>query len=185
MGLLGNRNVVSITLLGALSALLCAGCPCEPGYIQVFRDDFESKCGDLPCNWVVEAGTAHRVVTFHSAEHGFRLADSARVRRPIPDVVLFPGEARVTTLVRCDSGAGLRFTLIFDPGGPPIERTGDLPPGTGLGSSVMREHGVDLSTHDGTDLTPLQEVVIELTGTGECVLDDLSIQSGSYNACEG
>jgi hypothetical protein len=169
-----------------LVCLACTGCPCDPGVPEVFYDGFERGCGEMPCGWTVEDGTAERVSTIHAGEHGVRL--EGRISRDI-DVELSQSTEGVDLaflMVWCDAGAGLEIRVEIDEAGTPGVLTGTIDAGTVPEDGIMET----MEVHLGARLPPYPLVTatrisIEVTGSGGCTVDELRILSGHDLQCMG
>ena len=106
-----------LSILALFVALAVTGCPpCNPGQPEVFYEDFESWCGELPCAWSLEEGLARKVSTYHTEEHAVELSDGARL-------ILEPEDLRLAAtldpdslslMLLCDREAGLAFELVVE-----------------------------------------------------------------------
>ena len=168
-----------------LVALGCTGCPCDPGVPEVFYEGFERWCGDLPCDWTLESGTAERVTTIHAGEHGVRL--EGRMSREIDaELSQDPEEELGFLMVWCDAGAGLEISVDIDEGGTPGVITGTIDAGTVPEDGLMETREVPLGARmTPTVPTTATRITIEVTGTGGCTLDELRILSGHDLRCMG
>jgi hypothetical protein len=175
---------------GLLSlVVLLAACPCDPGQPEVFYDSFEEDCDTLPCGWNLLAGQASHVVTYHAGEHGLELSGNARVERALAGVVLASegDPASVSMVLRRDPEAGLSLTLEIESGGDVRTLTAELQPGRNFEPHLLEPvrlwlPGDEETSYQGWNVL---RIVIEHTGTGSCVLDDLRILSGFDQRCAG
>ncbi len=108
-----ERRAMQVAL-GALLTLLACGDDEPPAPRPLFEEELEERCGDLPCGWSqIEGaeGQARYVTTFHSGDHGIRLAGSdVTVRGPgnePGDVSLAFGTLSARLSAICDPGAEL------------------------------------------------------------------------------
>jgi hypothetical protein len=184
------------SLYGLLLIVVASGLNacCEGGFEEIFHDDFESQCGNLPCGWSFEGGMASRVETFHAGEHGLLLCDGAIARRRV--AVSFFSEGKMSALglhlaVQCDAQTGLGLLLNRQQMGLTDRLTGAVNPGTGsqerilTGSSYSLTKG-DLDCSPTAPLCLVDEIVLEVKGPGQCLIDALRILNGYHShQCDG
>lgn len=176
----------------ALGTLMVA-CDCDTGFSELFLDDFERACGEAACDWAIEAGTARRVTTFHSAEHGLELGAGTRlVRAPGPVVIgaggVSPPADQVQVLVDCEPGVGLLVQAEIDTaeGGIVLEARIDSElahAGDGrlrLVRLPLAAAGVDARVEG-----EVQRLRVIVEGDGACVIDDLRLVGGQRFSCNG
>jgi hypothetical protein len=172
--------------IAVLAALSCTGCPCDPGVPEVFYDGFERGCGEMPCGWTVEDGTAERVSTIHAGEHGVRL--EGRISREIDvELSVDPEEELAFLMVWCDAGAGLEISVDIDEGGTPGVISGTIDAGTVPVDGLMETREVPLGGRVVVPypVTTATRITIEVTGTGGCTVDEIRILSGHDLQCMG
>ena len=174
--------------LAIMALLCCTGCPCDPGVPEVFYEGFERGCGDLPCDWTLEAGTAERVTTIHAGEHGVRLETGARISRDIDVELSQDGEAEdlAFLMLWCDPGAGLEIRVDIDEAGTAGVMSGSIAAGSVPEDGLMETREVPLGPRTTPyPVTTATRITIEVTGTGGCTVDELRLLSGHELKCYG
>jgi len=193
-----------------LGALACGDDDAPPNPRLLF-EDFEERCGDLPCGWTRLEGDedqARWVETLHPGEHGIRLSGSGvTVRGP-------GGEARTSALTFgslqaeltavCDPDASLVLQLgiteVLEGGGSPRSDTlegpaTDVPSDWGettLVTLTATTALVDGGFSGPTFSRPIRVtgITIQKRGPGEChigriVVDDVGATTTTGTAsCE-
>lgn len=185
----------------ALVALILVALACgdddAPQVPRLLYEDFETRCGDLPCGWDQIAGTsgqARYATGFHAGEHGLVLEGSGVTARgpggdPMSALVTFGGlQARLA--VRCDAGAtlvlriGVREVADGTVGGLRADSFEGrlLTPPTTWGAPVFVNLNAASALADGgfgtsapTGSIVIDSVTLTKTGPGQCVIDHLEI----------
>jgi len=179
------------------AALLLAGCPCDAGHADLFYDDLQRACGELPCGWEALEGDVAHAVTFHSAARGLRLADLGRASRSLPGVLLPSSESGgvlAYLVVACDE----RTTLLVEveaegqPGASEgavghITLAASFTPEVGDGSpEVMPRVRLPL-VPDGETTFPASHatrLTLAVDGPGACLVDELHLLGGAFATCQ-
>jgi hypothetical protein len=179
----------------SLACLNLAGCCGAEGRQEVFHDDFEADCSGLPCGWTVDSGSAKRVVTYHSGEHGLELTEgavvwrsaSARIFSPYPD----SSPATIHVFVRCDEQTSLRLAMEYSQASQTDILTGTITGGWGSQNgniisdrSITLQPGLLNCESENPDCQ-VQRIELEVSGPGACTIDSLRILTGYNHHCMG
>lgn len=196
--------------IALIVGMLACGDDDAPGVPRLLYDDFEERCGDLPCGWTRlegDEGQAVYVETIHPGEHGVRLSGSGVTIRgpggmPRTSALTF-GSLQMELTAICDPDSTLDLKLavteVLEGGGsprtdtlegrvtPPSEWTGPIL-ATLTATSALSDGGFSGSTF-GAPIR-VTGVTIAKTGPGECYVDRLVVDdvgttaTSSPGSCE-
>ena len=165
---------------------IVAGCTDHSGLV-LFREDFETACGDVPCGWTLVAGapgSATYVETIPS-EHGVQLVgDGVAIARSVSagasdGMGADPIDAtlRAHVVARCDPGATVTLIVTLDAGaGHTIDVSGGATyPPTWDGTRTIFELQPVEATDMGALFDAIERVTLHKQGAGACEVDYVSL----------
>lgn len=165
-------------------ALTCGSCGQEQ--TPMWRANFETLCGTVPCGWTQVAGPPGSVVALDTLPgvHGLTLVGDGVAAAASVDRATRVVPAPVSTLQahvvgRCDAGATLSVVISVTPdsGGLPLDVTA-LPLRSTLQPSFDGTRVVFGVTTDSTaNFEQLLGVIVRKDGPGACDIDYLSLAS--------
>jgi len=168
-----------------------SSCQCNGGFPDLFYDDFQSRCAELPCEWSLAAGSASIVTTYHSAAQGLRISGGAVVVRDLPEVLLpstgpTSGVVLFRALVSCEPESSLEVEV--------LGRESDTQNRVTLSGSVGHDPGanipfpsvsISLSAEEDTLELEAMSIRLRVVGAGSCTVDELHLLDGDRVICDG
>lgn len=170
-----------------------AGCACDAGLPELFHDRMEKVCESLPCGWQLAAGSAEFVETFHAGEHGLLLSDGALIWREMGDlkITAYDDGFLVSATMRCSVGTALTARAIIDH--PHFEHhditlSGTLTTSVESSLSQSRKFTMQAPTELADHIVLpyyINHLEFEVSGGGNCTIDDVRILSADGHRCDG
>lgn len=196
-----ERWVARASLALVLGGLAC-GDDDAPQVPRLLYEDFEERCGDLPCDWTRLDGDesqARYVETIHPGEHGIRLSGSGvTVRGPggMPrTAALTFGSLQAELTAICDGDSLLVIQVgisdALEGGGSPRSDTleGRVGPPTDWTAPILVTLTATSALSDGGFSGPtlgapirVTGITVTKTGPGECYVDRIVVDDVGVTA---